>query len=163
MSTRMWWSIIAFLLIVIAVLAWLLFATPAASPTASVPEDWSATSTKPTDSGSSTQPLDTRVTVTSPRSGATVGHTLTISGKAPNQWYFEASFPIKVTTPEGDTIGTSHGQAQTDWMKPGQVPFTATVTLTLSYSGPATIALLKDNPSGLPENDDSFEVPVIVQ
>jgi len=167
MSTRLWWVIIAALLVVIAVLAWLLLMTPSAAsaPSASAPEDWSATSTSDGDTSTnpSTPPLDTNVSVSSPKSGAIVSHTFTISGNAPNTWYFEAVFPIKVTTPAGDTVGTAQGRAQTDWTVEGQVPFTATVSITSSYSGPATVALLRDNPSGLPENDDSFEVPVIIQ
>jgi len=42
------------------------------------------------------------------------------------------------------------------------VPFTAQVTVE-DYSGPATLVLLKDNPSGLPENDDSVSFSVVIQ
>ncbi len=167
MSTRWWLVIIAVLLIVIVVLAWILFATPAPArtPSAMQPENWSATTTHSTHTTkpSATQPLHTSVSVALPKSGATVAHTFTVSGKAPGNWYFEAVFPIKVITPEGDTIGTAQAQAQGDWMTTNLVPFTATVNTTLSYTGPARLALLRDNPSGLPENDDSLEIPIVIQ
>lgn len=163
MTTRWWLVIIGALLVVIVVLAWLLFSTPAPdrTPTASVPENWSVAST--TNNKPSTQPLHAKVKVSSPKSGATVSHSFTVTGEAPGNWYFEASFPIKLITPDGDTVGTAIAQAQSDWMTTAQVQFTATVNVTLSYSGPATLALLKDNPSGLPENDDSLEIPIVIQ
>ncbi len=163
MNTR-WLSVIAVaLLVVIGVLAWVLFAAPAQTPTASAPQDWSVGSTTGDSASTPAQPSDIQVSVSSPVSGATVGHTFTVTGTAPNAWYFEAVFPIKVTTPAGDTLGAAQAQAQTDWTVPGQIPFTATLNITSSYSGPATVALLKDNPSGLPQNDDSVEVSVIIQ
>lgn len=161
MSTRIWWSIIVVLLIVIAVLAWLLFATPAHAPTIEVPVSTSTVSTSTTTTG--TQPLHARVTVTSPAAHATVGHTLVVAGEAPGPWYFEASFPIKVVDKDGNVLGQGPAQAQRDWMIDQLVPFTATITLDPLYHGPATLALLKDNPSGLPENDDSLEVPIVIQ
>ena len=164
MSTRWWISIIGILFIIIGILTWLLFFASAPNSDLSVtpPEDWSVASST-SESTTSTEPLHARVMITSPQSGSTIGHSFTISGEAPGPWYFEASFPIKVITPQGDTIGTSHAEAQSDWMTSGQVPFVAVVDVILSYSGPAIIALLRDNPSGLPENDDSIEMPIVVQ
>jgi hypothetical protein len=107
-------------------------------------------------------PLSARVTVESPKEGAAVGKTFTITGKAPGNWYFEASFPIIISDKDGNKIGTSHGQAQSDWMTTELVPFTAKVDVG-SYAGKATVNLLRDNPSGLPENDDSTSFDVVVQ
>lgn len=154
MSTRGWWSIILVLLVVIVGLMWILFATPARveAPT--------ATSTPP--AATSTQPLSTRVVVTSPKERAKVGKTFTVSGEAPGPWYFEASFPIKVVDANNNFIGSSIAHAQGDWMTTGQVPFTATVTVE-GYSGPAILVLLRDNPSGMPENDDSVSVAITIQ
>lgn len=163
MSTRMWWSVIGtlFVIVVVGLVAFLMIPAPVKAPVVEGPSEPTATSSG--QSNTLPEPLHNRVVVTSPKSGETVGHTLTISGEAPGNWYFEASFPIKVTTPEGDRIGSGHADAQSDWMTIAQVPFTATIDLNMAYSGPATIALLKDNPSGLPENDDSIEVSIVVQ
>lgn len=160
MKNGLWWTIIVVLLAVIGVLTWFLFATPApvTAPT--------ATSTSPTSATRTTaEPLalHDRVHVAAPLSGATVGRTLTISGEAPGSWFFEASFPIQIRDKDNNKIGQTTAQAQSDWMTTAQVLFTATITLSQQYSGPATLVLLRDNPSGLPENDDSVEIPIVIQ
>lgn len=127
-------------------------------------EDWSATTTAPNAPEPDTMlsPLARRVVVTSPKAGSTVPAAFTMAGLAPGPWYFEASFPIIVSDPAGNKIATGHAQAQTDWMTEGDVPFTATIDVG-SYKGPATVHLLRDNPSGLPENDDSTSFDIVIQ
>jgi len=161
MKNSIWWTIIVVLLIVILVLAVILFMTPAPTQAPTTANSTSSTQTAATTTPE--QPLHTRVVVTAPVSGATVGQTFTVSGQAPGNWYFEAVFPIKVVDGDGNAIGHGQGQAQSDWTTTAQVPFTATVTLDAPYHGAATLVLLKDNESGLPENDDSLEVPVVIQ
>ena len=155
MDTRTWWGIIVLLFLVIVVLAWVLFAMPARveAPT--------ATSTPP--AATSTQPLSASVVVTSPKANSTVGNIFVVSGSAPGPWYFEASFPIKIVDKDNNFIGQGIAQAQGEWMTTDLVTFTATVTLDGTYSGPATVVLLRDNPSGMPENDDSVSIPVVIQ
>jgi hypothetical protein len=91
-----------------------------------------------------------------------VAKQFTVSGEARGNWYFEASFPIKIQDANNNQVGAGIAQAQEEWMTTEFVPFIATVTVE-NYSGPATLVLLKDNPSGLPEHDDSVTFPVIVQ
>ena len=155
MNTRLWTIILIILFFVILGLTWALFAIPAPTTPPSV-----ATSTTPVPS--SLSPLAARVAVTSPASGATVPETFTVTGKAPGPWYFEASFPIKVVDADNNFIGQGIAQAQGDWMVEGDVPFIAAVT-TSGYIGPATLVLMRDNPSGMPENDDSISIPVVIQ
>lgn len=111
----------------------------------------------------STSPLSSRVTIASPAKHGTVGHTFAVSGEAPGPWYFEASFPIQVRDSEGSVIGRSHGQAKGEWMTEKLVGFTASVTIDAAYHGPASLILLRDNPSGMPENDDSVTIPITVE
>ncbi len=157
MNTRIWWTVIILLFIVIVGLTYALVSMPA-------PTTNTSTSTPPvaTTTTSIKSPLAARIVVTSPTPGSTVSKTFTVSGKAPGPWYFEASFPIKVVDPSNNFIGQGVAQAQSDWMTEADVPFTATVTVT-GYSGPATLVLLKDNPSGMPENDDSVSIPIVIQ
>lgn len=167
MSSRGWISIVILLAVIIFVLAWLLFTTPAEAPVRSP----IATSTNeavlpaPTASASSSQgaPLDTQVVVATPAGNATVSHTLDVSGSAPNQWFYEAVFPIQVRDSDDDLIGSAQGQAQSDWTQPGQIKFTAQIAVDSSYEGPATLILLKDNPSGLPQNADEVTVPIVIK
>ncbi len=44
-----------------------------------------------------------------------------------------------------------------------QVAFSSNIIVEGSYRGPATLILLKDNPSGLPEHDDALEIPIVIQ
>ena len=92
------------------------------------------------------------------------GAPLVISGKARGPWYFEASFPITIVDWDGRIIGEGHAEATSDWMTTEFVPFKATVPFVLppdtAYKRGAII-LKKDNPSGLPQNEDSFEIPIV--
>ena len=113
--------------------------------------------------GNSQAPFSSEnVKVTLPFPGATVLKKFTASGHARGTWFFEASFPVQVKDPSGNVVGTGIAQAEGNWMTEDFVRFTAPVTIE-NYSGPATFVLMKDNPSGLPEHDDSVSFPITVQ
>ncbi len=162
MNTRTGWSLVIGLSLLIVALTWVLFATPApvAAPTITASDVEMDAGTEQTQQES--QPLHTRVTVTSPKSGAVVGRSIAVSGSAPGNWFFEGSFPIQVRDVENSKIGQGIAEAQGDWMTTGLVPFIATIAVS-NYSGPANLVLLRANPSGLPENDDALEIPIVVQ
>ncbi|MBI2612414.1 hypothetical protein HYW59_01190 [Candidatus Kaiserbacteria bacterium] len=139
-------------LFIVVVLGAVLIATPtpALSPTL-------------TPSGSDAEPfVSENVIVTEPLPGGSVHKTFTVRGEARGTWYFEASFPIKIQDPSNNQVGLGIAQAESDWMTTEFVPFRAAVTVE-NYSGPATLVLVKDNPSGLPENDDAVEFPIVIQ
>ena len=100
------------------------------------------------------------------KSGDTIDSSkpLVITGEARGNWYFEASFFIEVFGESFDgLLGNGIAQAQDEWMTEEFVPFATTVNLHPSISTPGTsgkIILHKDNPSGLPENDDRLIIPV---
>lgn len=160
---RILWLFLVILLFIVGVLAYLLFAplpaptpSPEATTTPALPAPATTTPEAPA-------PLHERVKVSSPAAASTVGNTFEVSGEAPGNWYFEASFPIQVRDKEGNKIAQAIAQAQGDWMTTEQVPFKTTVTLDSFYAGPATLVLIKDNPSGLPEHDDALEIPIVIQ
>ena len=162
MSSKVWISIIVLLAIIIFAMAWILFTTPAHAPTISGTQAGTSTvSTLP--SSSTTEPLHAQVTVTTPQSGATVAHSFEVAGTAPGPWFNEAVFPIQVRDPKGTLIAAAQGHAQGEWTTTALVTFTAQVTVDASYKGPAQLVLLKDNESGLPQNDDSVMIPITVQ
>jgi Immunoglobulin-like domain of bacterial spore germination len=109
----------------------------------------------------SSEPLSNFVVVSEPVQDAKVKSPIKISGKAPGSWYFEGSFPVVVADQKGAKIGTGIAQAQGEWMTTELVPFSLSVDVG-SYKGVASVTLLRDNPSGLPENDDSVSVMVNV-
>ena len=158
--------VILVLFIATAILGWMLWVKPAEAP--SVPNDTTTTlgTDNSTDSGSTITapvPLHERVNVIYPAKNATVPKKFTVTGKAPGNWFFEASAPVIVIDKEGNKLAQTTAQTLSDWMTTELVPFEAKIEISSTYSGPATLVLLKDNPSGLPENEDSLEIPVNVQ
>ena len=83
-----------------------------------------------------------------------------IEGRARGTWYFEASFPVKLIDDAGNVLATAIAQAQSDWMTEDFVPFKASLDFKVNTPTAANLVLVKDNPSGLPENDDQMSVPV---
>lgn len=94
--------------------------------------------------------------------GVTVLPQFTVSGKARGTWYFEASFPVEILDKDGNRLVALPAEAQGEWMTEDFVPFEAEVDLG-TYSGPATLVLHKDNPSGDPSRDASMSLPIVVQ
>jgi hypothetical protein len=89
---------------------------------------------------------------------------LTITGEARGGWFFEGDFPITLTTTNGEVVARGIATAKDDWMTSEFVSFESVLTFSVSeeLDGEKGMLLLhKDNPSGLPENDDVLEVPVI--
>ncbi len=103
---------------------------------------------------------DDLIKVSSPRPGAKVTNNFGITGTARGTWYFEASFPVVVTDNNGIVLFQGPAQAQSDWMTPDFVPFKIDIKIPGSYTGPATVTLNKDNPSGLAEKDASVSLPI---
>lgn len=102
------------------------------------------------------------IVVDTPLVGSEVSSPLEITGKARGYWFFEASFPIVVVDWDGKIIGQGIAQSTSEWMTQEFVPFKATITFDASstVSNRGALILKKDNPSGLPENDDAFEIPI---
>lgn len=107
-----------------------------------------------------------RVTLSSPLPNTVITSPLSLTGEA-GGWYFEGSFPVEIVDASGNIIAQGPATATTDWMTTDFVPFTASLTFVNPYTvgDPESekvgkIILRKDNPSGLPENDDSLEIPI---
>jgi len=100
------------------------------------------------------------IVVDSPIASSSVSDSFLASGKARGQWFFEASFPVKVFGADGRELGSGIAQAQGDWMVMGFVPFTASIDFDARGNSEGFVRFMKDNPSGLPELDAHFDVPV---
>jgi hypothetical protein len=85
---------------------------------------------------------------------------LTISGEVPGNWSAEASFPVQVTDSDGTALAEAGAQLQGDWMTDEMVPFSVTLTFDRPVGDSGFLVLTKENPSGLPENDDSLRIPI---
>jgi hypothetical protein len=107
------------------------------------------------------------IQVDAPAVGEVVTSPLVLSGQAKGFWYFEASAPVEILDWEGNVIATSFVTAQGDWMTEDFVPFTGNISFISPYTPgdpvawkQGSIVFKKDNPSGLPENDAQFIVPI---
>lgn len=99
------------------------------------------------------------VRVYAPLPGEKVGNYIDIKGEARGYWFFEASFPIVLIDGNGTIIGQTLAQAKSDWMTDDFVVFEAEMNFETEEKN-GTLVFQKDNPSGLPENDDSFEINI---
>ncbi len=97
-----------------------------------------------------------------PKPGETIKSPIVLKGQARGYWFFEASFPVELLDSHGKTLVQKSAQAQDDWMTENFVPFLVTLNFTSTTSQSAVIVLHRDNPSGLPENDDSISIPVVI-
>jgi len=115
------------------------------------------------------------IKINNPKSFDIISSPVTVTGSARGNWFFEASFPIQVFNYEDEQIGGGIATAKGDWMTTDFVPFEGIInfsaTTTISNQivsnqigddslSSGYIRFMKDNPSGLPEFDDHFDIPV---
>ena len=100
------------------------------------------------------------IKIDSPVQGQKISSPVSVKGEARGNWYFEASFPVQVLDGDRTLLGSSPIQAQGDWMTTDFVPFSGSIEFTKPKSKIGTIIFKKDNPSGLPSNDDSVSIPI---
>ncbi len=103
---------------------------------------------------------DNLIRISEPRPNTVISSPLTVKGMARGNWFFEASFPVRLFDGNGEMLTQSVAQAKLDWMTKEFVPFEATLSFTMPTTTTGTLLLDKDNPSGLPENEDALRVPV---
>ena len=128
--------------------------TPVAMPVGAAPE------VKP---GGAMPIKDTHadlIRVTAPEYGALVKSPLAVTGEARGNWYFEASFPVKLLDQDGAELANAPAQAVGDWMTADFVPFALTLPFNSPKGAVGTLVLKKDNPSGDPAKDDEVRIPV---
>ena len=101
------------------------------------------------------------VQVTSPIPNQTIMSPLVVTGQAVGNWYFEASFPIELRDANQVVIATGLAEAQSDWMVTTPVPFISTITFVPPTTPTGFLVMIKDNPSGEPQFDDSLSIPVV--
>jgi hypothetical protein len=104
-----------------------------------------------------------KIKVSTPLPNAVVKSPLIIAGEARGNWYFEASFPIKLYDSNGNQVGIAVAQAKSEWMTTDFVPFESIITFEKPKTATGILTLEKDNPSGLLEHADSISIPIIFQ
>lgn len=101
------------------------------------------------------------ISLNNPKPNQEVTSPLVISGQARGWWFFEGSFPIKLKTVSGRVLNLGSIKTKDEWMTDDFVNFSSEISFAVATRTPGFIELIKDNPSGLPEKDDSLYVPVV--
>ena len=102
--------------------------------------------------------------VSTPSANMKVVSPLKVTGTVPAGWMFEGVFPIKLVDANQKLIvqGQAKETVPGSWQSGNPVDFTATLTFKTS-SASGFLILQNDNPSGIPGNAKSFQVPVVFQ
>jgi hypothetical protein len=100
------------------------------------------------------------VRIDKPRPNQSVTSPVAITGSARGTWYNEAVFQVRVLDGNGSIIAQGYASTPMQWMTEDFVPFRTT----LAYEQPTTtsgrIEILKANPSGRPENEQTLHYPI---
>lgn len=85
---------------------------------------------------------------------------LIVKGTAGGSWFFEGSFLVTLNDSSGNEITHGLATANGDWMTSDFVDFSVTLNFDTPDMKRGELVLVKDNPSGLPENDAKLTVPI---
>lgn len=113
------------------------------------------------------------IVVHQPKPLSTISSPLTVRGEARGYWFFEGDFPIMLVDWDGRIIAESFASfvqnpedPQLTWMTEEFVQYEGVLTFEDpswedDFSKRGVLVLQKDNPSGLSENDDALEIPIL--
>lgn len=94
--------------------------------------------------------------------GQEVSGVLAATGAVSGGYFFEANIQVNILDLNKKVLRTGNGNAKTEWMTSGPVGFDTILDFTKLRKGKAYIEIHNDNASGLPENDKSILVPIII-
>ncbi|MBI2103651.1 hypothetical protein HYT59_01460 [Candidatus Woesebacteria bacterium] len=107
------------------------------------------------------QELDNTPIIYSPTSNSKVTSPLTIKGRVPAGWMFEGVAQVKLLDTNRNVIAQAPAEEVTPgaWTDEEPDKFKSTLTFTTTAKS-GHLVIEADNPSGLPENDKSYQIPV---
>jgi hypothetical protein len=88
---------------------------------------------------------------------------MTFQGSIKDAYFFEANILINILDADKNVLKASNATAMTDWMTSEPVSFEGDIDFTGLPKGLAYIEIHNDNASGLPENDKSILIPVVIE
>jgi len=100
------------------------------------------------------------ILISLPKKNEKIKSPLKIEGQARGFWFFEAQFTAELYDGNNNFLGRDILTAKNDWMTENFVPFEGELTFFPPSTTFGTLKFLSANPSGLPENQKIFEVPV---
>jgi len=106
------------------------------------------------------KPTSEGIFIESPKENEKIKSPLKIIGKAKGNWFFEAEFIAELYDENENYLGKTILTAKEDWMTENLVPFEGNLEFSLPQTNLGKLRFLSANPSGLPENQKVFEIPV---
>lgn len=101
-------------------------------------------------------------TVQAPSANTRVASPLTVSGAAPEAWFFEEEFDAILLGDDGVVYAQTPARAAADWSGQGPKPFAAEFAFTVSADTPATI-VLQERSIGEEQNEPlEVRIPVVL-
>lgn len=96
-----------------------------------------------------------------PKPNTTVSDNFDIEGEAVGAWFFEGQFSAELVDSTGEIISTAILTAEEEWMTEELVVFSGKMKVS-DFSGRGELVLKSANPSGLPENQKIFSIPILI-
>ncbi|MDX9739004.1 MAG: GerMN domain-containing protein [Candidatus Dojkabacteria bacterium] len=87
----------------------------------------------------------------------------TLSGSIKGGWFFEGEFPVRVLNEDMEILDTLLAKATEDWMTEEDVSFELKLDIDIHESSKVILRFERSNPSGLVENDDYIDFPVMLE
>jgi hypothetical protein len=84
-------------------------------------------------------------------------------GSVKGGYFFEGNILINVLGLDKQVLKNSNAMATSEWMTAGPVKFEGNIDFTNLPKGPAYVEIHNDNASGLPENDKSILIPIVIE
>ncbi len=88
---------------------------------------------------------------------------LSYRGQVKGGYFFEGNILINILDINKKILKSSNAVAKDDWMTAGPVNFEGNINFTNLKKGPAYFEIHNDNASGLPENDKSILIPIVIE
>lgn len=101
------------------------------------------------------------IVLETPRPNSSVSNSFEIKGEAVGAWFFEAQFSAELLDSNGEVVATTILTADGEWMTEELVGFSGEMDAS-SFNGTGELVLKSANPSGLPENQKIFSIPIVL-
>ncbi len=104
--------------------------------------------------------LASEVVLNTPLKDGLVYSPLKIRGLAKGYWFWEGTMTVTIFDSSNKLLASGLVTSQGDSMTEGYVPFEGELVFVSPSIGTGKLVLNAGNPSGLPENNKSFELPI---
>lgn len=86
-----------------------------------------------------------------------------LTGSITGGWFFEGELPVRVLNEDMEILDTLSAKATEDWMTEKEVTFELKLDVDIQDSSKVILRFERSNPSGLVENDDYVDFPVMLE